>query len=445
MDKEQYNSLIVNEQEMIGYIAALETHEMIYITDAMMKLYGLKSRQDYRGKKCYQLLQGLDSPCSFCSSFRLKLGEKYSWEHYNDKLRRWMAVEDTLVDIDGRLCRLEVARDITEQKNKLSRLSAQLSIEETLVKCVETLVHESDLENAVNHFLEIIGQYYEADRSYIFEFDPEKEIVVNTFEWCANGITRQIQNLQTVPIDCVSDWVCKFKTTGEFFISSLQEELDHNALDYHILKAQGIDSLAAVPFVKEGEITGFLGIDNPARNLKNRVLLHSVINFIMEELEKRRLIRQLEFASYVDLLTGLKNRNQYIKCLEAYNGRTVESIGIIYVDINGLKAVNDRYGHKAGDALIVRTAQILREHMGEQVFRIGGDEFVVLCEGIDREAFRQKEAGLRQAFRNQKDCDVSVGSIWKADCALVEEEVMQADAKMYTEKQVYYNRLSGQS
>lgn len=442
MNKEQYNSLIVKEQEMICYIADIQTYEMIYISDAAMELYHLNHPDEYKGQKCFQLLQGLNSPCIFCSNCSLKKGEKYCWEHFNEKLQRWMAVEDTLVEVDGRLCRMEIARDVTEQKNKLSQLSVKLTVEETLVKCVETLVNEGDLNIAVNRFLEIIGCYYDADRSYIFETEFDKQIIQNSFEWCASGISKEIQNLQEVPMMCVDNWIEKFESTGEFFITSLNDELDHNELEYHILEAQGIKSLAAVPFKKDGRITGFLGIDNPKVNLDNWVLLHSVVNFIMEELEKRRLIQKLEYASYTDMLTGLKNRNEYIRVLQGLNTKTVQALGVIYVDINGLKATNDRYGHEAGDAVIIRAANILREQMGTPVFRIGGDEFVVLCEDIDRNIFEEKAQSLRDAFRQAEDCDVSIGSAWKEGAVVAEEEVMRADALMYTEKKIYYSRLA---
>lgn len=442
MNKEQYDSLIVKEQEMICYIADIETYEMIYISDAAMALYDLKCAEEYDGRKCFQLLQGLEAPCSFCSNCNLKKGEKYRWEHFNEKLQRWMSVEDTMIEIDGRLCRMEIARDVTEQKNKLSQLSVQLTVEETLVKCVETLVNEADLNNAVNHFLEIICCFYGADRSYIFESEFEKQVINNSFEWCAPGISKEIDNLQNVPMICVADWIKKFEMTGEFFITSLNDELDHNDLGYRILEAQGINSLVAVPFKKDGLITGFLGVDNPKDNLNNWVLLHSVVNFIMEELEKRRLIQKLEHASYTDMLTGLKNRNEYIRVLERMSSKTLRTLGVIYVDINGLKATNDRYGHEAGDAVIIRAADILKDQMGAQVFRIGGDEFVVLCEAIDRDVFEKKAQSLRNAFEQAKDCDVSIGSTWKEGAIVAEEEVMRADALMYTEKKVYYKRLN---
>ena len=68
---------------------------------------------------------------------------------------------------------MEVANDITQQKEQVSQLSDRLSIESALIECVGILAHEKDMKAAINHFLETIGHFYQARRAYIFEFDPE--------------------------------------------------------------------------------------------------------------------------------------------------------------------------------------------------------------------------------------------------------------------------------
>ena len=91
------------------------------------------------------------------------------------------------------------------------------------MECIQTLSSEADVNTAVNHFLEIIGHFYAADRAYIFEY--EKDYIKNTFEWCASGILHQMKVLQEVPIEYVSEWNDKFEVDGEFFITSLDREL----------------------------------------------------------------------------------------------------------------------------------------------------------------------------------------------------------------------------
>ena len=122
------------------------------------------------------------------------------------------------------------------------------------------------MKAAINHFLETIGHFYQARRAYIFEFDPENTIMNNTFEWCDENVSREINNLQEIPIEYASDWLKMFEEKGNFSISSLHKELDPSEPGYRILNDQGIEKLLAAPFLKGEKITGFLGVDDPCVN-----------------------------------------------------------------------------------------------------------------------------------------------------------------------------------
>ena len=141
-----------------------------------------------------------------------------------------------------------------------------------------------------------------------------------------------------------------------------------------ILEVQGIHSLIAVPLMEKGEITGFLGIDNPRRNYDDFTLLMSVTYFLQNDLEKRKVYGKLERLSYKDSLTGLNNRNKYSQIIAELSDNPVDVLGIIYMDLNGLKKINDQEGHDSGDLLLKRTGKILFDIFDLDAYRIGGDE-----------------------------------------------------------------------
>ncbi len=328
--------------------------------------------------------------------------------------------------------------NMTSAKNS-RRLSDTMSVEQILLECLRIMSTTPDLNTAVNSFLEYVGRFYRAERSYIIEFDHRAGILNNTFEWCAPGITSEIDFLQNIPLDVVDDWVAKFEESGEFCISSVHNDLAPDARDREILQAQDIDSLMAAPLRRKGKIVGFIGVDNPEAHFGEVELLRATTDFVMEELNKRRLLHELEHMSFTDMLTGVNNRNCYIKNLEERYSDVPESLGIIIADINGLKAINDVYGHHFGDDIIKKTAAILRETLPHPVYRIGGDEFIVPCPGISKEDFEVLETKLRHAFATEPNCDVSLGFSWNSGALDIDEEISRADELMYAEKQHYYH------
>lgn len=443
MHYKDYNSFAMDYSGSISYICDVHTYELLYLSKACMEICGLETEADYREQKCYKILRGLDSPCSFCNNDKISDGSKYSQEHYDDKLNRWFEVTASLIRLDDRLCRLEIAKDITLAKKELSAISKQLSMEDTLLHCLNTLTMERDMDAAVNLFLQAVGGYYEANRAYIIEFDLEQQTTYNTYEWCAPGISAEIDNLQSIPLSVMDHWIKKFETKGEFSINSLDDDLNPNAEDYRLLEAQGIQSLLAVPLRRDAQIVGFIGIDDPHRCNQDLTLLRAVSGFVLEELEKRRLMAELEQMSYIDVLTGLKNRNQYARILRGYESNPPDTLGVIALDINGLKGVNDTHGYEYGDYVLKHVATVLQEQFAQDLYRIGGDEFVVLCNNISKEDFQVQVVKLRSAFDADEICDVAIGFAWTFEASSLNMNTLlqQADEMCHAEKQSYYHTI----
>ena len=129
MQESFFEKTIIDQQHLIAYASDPDTYEILYMTQAAASLCGLNAREAY-GKKCYELIQGRNAPCPFCTNDKLKLDVPYRWEHYNEKLQRWMDITDILVPFQGKNRRLEFARDITEPKETFDRVSNRLSVEE---------------------------------------------------------------------------------------------------------------------------------------------------------------------------------------------------------------------------------------------------------------------------------------------------------------------------
>lgn len=141
--------------------------------------------------------------------------------------------------------------------------------------------------------------------------------------------------------------------------------------------------------------------------------------------------------SYEDGLTRLYNRTKFRQAFEDNAYSAAEHLGIAYFDINGLKAMNDRCGHAAGDDLICRTANHIRQAFSGDTYRIGGDEFVVIddlsSEGeFDRQIERALEAMADDSI------SIAVGASWRPVPCDIRAQFNEADRLMYEHKANYY-------
>jgi diguanylate cyclase (GGDEF)-like protein len=164
---------------------------------------------------------------------------------------------------------------------------------------------------------------------------------------------------------------------------------------------------------------------------------------------------RLHSLAHSDPLTGLLNRRGFDDALSIALARaTPERILALYMlDLDGFKAVNDQYGHDVGDELLRVVAQRLRACMraGDAVARVGGDEFVVMAEGLTTEA-QSRELGdkILDAFRtpfklDQQTCSVSatIGyALAPADADVAGALLKAADGAMYVGKQEGKDRLA---
>ena len=159
--------------------------------------------------------------------------------------------------------------------------------DQVLNKSFEILGDDITPIEAINELLEIAGEFYDAERCYIFEIQGNGKTLDNTYEWCAAGIEAMIDVLKNVPVEVCAGWFEEFKKKGAFFMDALDDE--HNTKETKaILEMQGIDSLVAAPLIAGHEIVGFVGVDNPKRAKGETVVLKYISTIVYHEILKRR-------------------------------------------------------------------------------------------------------------------------------------------------------------
>lgn len=329
-------------------------------------------------------------------------------------------------------------RELAVSERTKEQIRQRLEIATMLNSCVGKLNSDTDIDVGINNLLATVNDYFQADRTYVFEIDPDRDVLINTFEYiCGQEVSAQMDNLQEVPVSVIKVWMQNFRQGRSYYMSDLEQERGQPS--YEMLKAQQVWRLLAVPLMKGGAMVGFLGVDNPRAHYDDATLLASIQFFVTNSLDRKKQQAYLEKLSYRDMLTGLYNRNRYIERLEAYKQVQDQQIGAIYIDLNGLKKVNDEQGHRAGDELIVRAAGTIAGIFAEDAYRVGGDEFVVILLDVSREDFARKTEQLRRQMQ-KNGVDASIGGVWQASTENLENLLRRADENMYREKKRYYSQ-----
>lgn len=152
------------------------------------------------------------------------------------------------------------------------------------------------------------------------------------------------------------------------------------------------------------------------------------------------LLRELQFR--YDVQTGIKNRLAFEKEMEKYNNNG-KNAAIVVLDINDLKRINDRYGHKKGDDVINNAARVIKKSfisIGE-AFRIGGDEFCVICQEATKESVDAALTKLEELLTEiNKDRTIKIEVAYgydfyrKSENKSINSVFAKADCAMYDHK-----------
>jgi diguanylate cyclase (GGDEF)-like protein len=150
-------------------------------------------------------------------------------------------------------------------------------------------------------------------------------------------------------------------------------------------------------------------------------------------------LRELQFK--VDPLTEIYNRSVFQKDMLRIGKK--QEYGIVVVDINNLKEINDQLGHATGDELIMRTAKVIQESVGQQerAYRIGGDEFCIICNNASEKALKEFIGRLDKAINLENASSTLSISVARGYCLYspqmmkdIYEAFTMADQRMYSDK-----------
>lgn len=157
-----------------------------------------------------------------------------------------------------------VFRDESESNRLRDQEQFELRFQKTIAEVSSRFVNVDDanFHEALNHVLARLGSLFQVDRSYVFRFSDEMKTMDNTHEWCADGITPQINRIKNFPVDAIPFWKNSMLNMEPVHIPDVDALPTEAAAEKQEFKSQDIKSLICLPMVNErGVLIGFMGFD----------------------------------------------------------------------------------------------------------------------------------------------------------------------------------------
>ncbi len=446
--EEKYRGILSTIEE--GYYEVDLAGNFVFFNDSLCKVLGYSRDELMQGsyKKLYKNPQDVFQ--TYNRVYRTGIAEKAAdWPVITSDGR------EIFIEVSITLRRDEagdpigfrgIASDATERRIAEEKLREYEKLQQLLMDLATDLINVplEKVDAAINEMLGAIGHFTKVDRVYIFNHDYNRRVTSNTHEWCAEGITAEIDNLQAVLFDYFPGILETHKKGEVVHIPDVAKMPEDHAMR-PILEAQDIQSMVWFPLFSEGVNTGFVGFDAVK---EKKIFSEQEIKLlkILAEITSNVLARQktetkIRYMSFHDQLTGLYNR--YFLEVEMNRLDTARQLplAVIMADLNGLKLVNDTYGHEPGDQLLKTAADIIKNSCREEdiIARWGGDEFVILLPQTAAEEARlickRIKEGCRGAFVEDMPVSIALGIATKtSETTSPIETLQEAENEMYRQK-----------
>lgn len=219
---------------------------------------------------------------------------------------------------------------------------------------------------------------------------------------------------------------------------------EKNPAWYESLKAAKINNIVLFPLKSHNRLLAYMWVINfdPEYTVKIKETLELATFILGSELGNHIMFDRLRVLSSKDMLTGVFNRNEmnnYVDMVSTDTNGWYKNLGVVFIDLNGLKVVNDEKGHDAGDKLLRDATNALREVFSEEmIFRAGGDEFTIIVEDTTPEDLKLQVEKTKEVSRKYDHLSLAIGYSLADEGSDIRKALHEADENMFKDKHEYY-------
>lgn len=352
--------------------------------------------------------------------------------------------EDT--DPDTEYCIFMYTLNKEMDTGKYSSVSPDIA--SFVIKTCLELRNENNFLSSMNTVIQDVREYTEAASAVIMTYSTDQRSYEIVAESSIEKANRAKEVFTTIPFEIVESWEQLLRDTNSIII---KDEADMKFYEEHSpewvrsLREHDTKSLCLFPFIHQSAIIGYLYIKNFDTSEVTRIkeTTELISFFLASEVANNMFLERMEYLSNVDMLTGVFNRNcMNVNVDELSLKLTLDPhpFSIAFLDLNGLKSINDNGGHDQGDKLIVYAADILKEiFTDDKIYRAGGDEFVVMSYD-SKKAFEEKIERLREKASDPDWLYFAIGIYHDDTGSELRTAMRYADEAMYRDKDKFYEK-----
>jgi len=353
---------------------------------------------------------------------------------------------------DGQRSVLGSAMDISDIKKAETQIREYTSQLEALFNIGLTASRTLDIKELLDNVLDKVLNVTGFDAGGIFLFDQHtKKVVLKAHRGVSEGLLKNAERMKFN-----EGFTTVVARSGKPII--IQDVNIDSSVSHIGIKSEGIESFAVVPIMSKEQVLGVIAIGSHRVHqfppLTTR-LLDTITMQIGMAIDNARLYERALHLAFTDNLTGLYNRRYLLDQLErefARAARNESSVSLVMIDLDGLKAINDWFGHNEGDVVLKKVGKVLKQNTraSDVAARCGGDEFVLLAPDTDSksayiiaERVRSQVERCRPKIASQElTITISIGiAAYPGHASCVTELLKRADEAMYNAKGLGGNQV----
>ena len=350
---------------------------------------------------------------------------------------------------EGNLCYCTYTMEINFEANLDRMSSLPADVTANVIKICLQLRSVKEFDEMMNDVIVDIRNMFDAEHCCILLMDSfERKCTVLCEALAENTILTTMNNFNDEGFyDIADSWTGLIAGSNCLVVKDehdMEVVKDRNPLWYESFTSAHGKNIILFPLKFREKLLGYIWAMNydAAKATSIKETFETTASILASAISNNLLMDRLKVLSSKDILTGVMNRNEmnnYVDKLSLDSNKAGISVGVIFADLNGLKRVNDEYGHNSGDTLLKNASKALEEVFDtDQIFRAGGDEFTIIATGITEEELGKRAEAIREVSRKYEHVCFAIGQCYDDDKSNVRHALRIADERMYEDKRKFY-------